>query len=52
MRLLTYLFAAAVLWAVASSGPATPTSAAEPSASPDRHAALPAPQRSLSAYPK
>ncbi len=29
MRLITYLFAAALLWAVASSGPATPTSAAD-----------------------
>lgn len=29
MRLITYLFAAALLWAVASSGPATPTTPAD-----------------------
>jgi hypothetical protein len=52
MRLLTYLFAAALLWAVASSGPSTSTRAAEPSARADGRAPPAAPQRSLSAYPK
>jgi hypothetical protein len=50
MRLLTYLFAAALLWAVASRGPATPTTAAEPA--PSATAKPPPPQRSLVAYPK
>jgi hypothetical protein len=57
MRLATYFFAAALLWAIASSGPPT-TSAAEPAPRAGRHAAVPAPplqqpqQRSLAAYPK
>ncbi len=57
MRLATYLFAAALLWAIASSGPPA-TSAAEPAPRAGRHAAVPAPpqqaqqQRSLAAYPK
>jgi hypothetical protein len=64
MRLATYLFAAALLWAIASSGPPA-TSAAEPAPRNGRHAAVPAPplplplpqpsqqqQRSLAAYPK
>jgi hypothetical protein len=29
MRLITYLFAAGLLWAVASSGPATPSASAD-----------------------
>ncbi len=30
MRLLTYLFAAALLWAVAATGPTTPNTSADP----------------------
>ena len=49
MRFLTYLFAAALLWAIASSGKSTSTSAAELTAQPGPETAR---QRSLSAYPK
>jgi hypothetical protein len=52
MRLITYLFAAALLWAIASSGPSTSTSAADLTAQAGRHGPDVAPQRSLSAYPK
>ena len=38
MRLITYLFAAALLWAVAATGPATPPS-------PDQHAHVEKPSR-------
>jgi hypothetical protein len=49
MRLLTYLFAAALLWAVAASGP----SSSVPGPAPAAHAdAPPAPQISRGAYPR
>ncbi|GEJ58030.1 hypothetical protein [Anaeromyxobacter diazotrophicus] len=50
MRLVTYLFAAALLWAVATSGPATPTRAADSPARPEQ-AAAPPPAR-IAAYPR
>jgi hypothetical protein len=52
MRLLTYVFAAALLWAVAASGPASSTPAA-PAAEAAQKSAAPTPQRALStAYPR
>ncbi len=50
MRLVTYLFAAALLWAVATSGPATPTSAGDPPARPEQAAAPPGAR--IAAYPR
>jgi hypothetical protein len=49
MRLITYLFAAALLWAVASSGPAIPGGASD-AARPEQLPALPGAR--LAAYPR
>jgi hypothetical protein len=49
MRLITYLFAAALLWAVATSGPASPTLSTA-AAQPEQPAAPPGAR--ASAYPR
>jgi hypothetical protein len=49
MRLITYLFAAALLWAVATSGPASSTTSAVPA--PPEPAPAP-PGARVSAYPR
>jgi hypothetical protein len=48
MRLITYLFAAALLWAVATTGPASPTLSTA-SAQPEQP---PAPPPRLAGYPR
>jgi hypothetical protein len=51
MPLLTYLFAAALLWAVAVTGPATPDTSAAP-APPTDAARTPPPRPPAPTYPR
>lgn len=49
MRLITYLFAAALLWAVATSGPISPNPSPAPAAYPEQPAAPPS---RVAGYPR
>ncbi len=51
MRLLTYLFAAALLWAIAATGPATSEEPAQPARA-SAAAQLPRAGASVPAYPR
>ena len=52
MRLLTYLFAAALLWALAATGPAISEAQADPAPRASAAAPIAPPRAAVPAYPR
>jgi len=52
MRLITYFFAAALLWAVATSGPATPNASSDAPSRADADGPSAVPRATQATYPR